>query len=333
MPDFDFGKIRELIVGVNQELVPESTVVNLLLSLMEILIQENNLVRVPAPLRICGDIHGQLDDLLQLFQVAGNIQSNSDPKFELRDVNYLFLGDYVDRGYHGLNTLLYLVTLKLEFRNRVFLLRGNHESRQVSSHYGLYNEIMLNYGNTGLFNLVNEVFDLLPISAVANDNIFCCHGGLSPDIPMLERISLIDRQQELPQSGELADLTWSDPENVRDWVPNRRGAGFLFGFDQTAKFVTANRLAYVVRSHQLCQQGFQKYFGDPENNNDSKPRHGFRLLTIWSAPNYCYTSNNIAAFLNVGVDGKDRDIITFISNKIRIVPPENEMPAGQRYFA
>jgi diadenosine tetraphosphatase ApaH/serine/threonine PP2A family protein phosphatase len=317
----DFPGIRSRIAKVCTEgTVDESTVMGLLMRLMEVLIQENNVLLVSAPIFIVGDIHGQLDDLLSLFQQSGGITNNDDPNFQ--PANYLFLGDYVDRGYHGLNTFLYLVTLKLQFPNQIWLLRGNHESRQVSSRYGLYSEIILNYGHAGLWMLVNDAFDLLPVGALVDQDVFCVHGGLSPKIPLIERLSLENRQVELPASGAICDVCWSDPENVPEWRENTRGAGFLFGPEQAAKFTRINRLQFVARSHQLCQEGYAKFFGDPPE----KGKHEYRLITVWSAPNYSYRSGNKATIMKFRFPGMPQDdlLVDVPSNEIRIVPAGNE---------
>jgi diadenosine tetraphosphatase ApaH/serine/threonine PP2A family protein phosphatase len=127
----------------------------------------------------------------------------------------------------------------------------------VSTRYGFYHEIILNYGHAGLWMICMECFDLLPMAALINQDVFCVHSGLSP------KISLLDRQVELPPS-ELADLCWSDPENVSTWRENTRGAGYLFGIGECTKFTRLNRLDFVARSHQLAQDGHVEYFGSPE---------------------------------------------------------------------
>jgi diadenosine tetraphosphatase ApaH/serine/threonine PP2A family protein phosphatase len=234
------------------------------------------------------------------------------------------MGDYVDRGYHSLNTFLYLVCLKLEFPDSIYLLRGNHESRQISNRYGFYHECILNSGHAGLWMLCNEVFDLLPMGALIDHDVFCVHGGLSPKLPMLERISLLDRQQEIPQTGPLADLCWSDPENVTAWRENARGAGYLFGPNETTKFTRLNRLDFIARSHQLAQEGFVEYFAGPE------PTRGYRLITVWSAPDYSYRSGNKAAVLALRVPGEasPKTIVEILPATLRIKPRHEEMPAS-----
>jgi diadenosine tetraphosphatase ApaH/serine/threonine PP2A family protein phosphatase len=177
--------------------------------------------------------------------------------------------------------------------------------------------------------LCNEAFDLLPVGALIDQDVFCVHGGLSPKLPMLEKISLIDRQQEVPQSGELADLCWSDPENVASWRMNTRGAGYLFGRNETMKFTRINRLDFVARSHQLAMDGFATYFDGPD-------AHPYRLITVWSAPNYSYRSGNKAAILGIRVGAeKAPRLVVFDAalEEIRIKPPPEEMPASAQYFS
>jgi diadenosine tetraphosphatase ApaH/serine/threonine PP2A family protein phosphatase len=326
----NYSAIRQYIVNVNQNgPVPENVVMRLLMRLMEILNQENNVLLLSSPVYIVGDIHGQLDDLLGLFNVATSLDSNN-AEFKVPEFSYLFLGDYVDRGFHGLNTFLYLVTLKIQFPNKVWLLRGNHESRQVSQRYGLLSEIVMNYGHAGLWQMVNDAFDILPVAALVDQDVFCVHGGLSPGIPMLEKLSLLDRQAELPPEGPLADICWSDPENVTDWHVNPRGAGWLFGKEHATKFTRINRLQFVARSHQLCQEGHAEYFGD------GKPKgHQYRVMTVWSAPNYTYRSGNKATVMKFRFDGEAKEdaLVEVPVNQVRIEPPENERAISGHYFA
>lgn len=270
--------------------------------LMEVLYQEGTVQPLPLPITICGDIHGQLYDLFELFRVSGGPENN----------RYLFLGDYVDRGYYSLETFTYLACLKLRYPGNVFLLRGNHECRQVNQLYGFYEECVAVYGHAGLWRLCNEVFDLLPISAVVADKIFCVHGGLSPEIRLIEQIPLLERQDELPASGPLADLTWSDPDDIPGWGINPRGAGWLFGQHPTEEFCHNNQIDLIVRAHQLAMEGYQYHFGKEQ------------LLTVWSAPNYMYRSGNKASVLKIDETFKrDFVIFTAVPDSQRIIPDES----------
>lgn len=333
------ASIGDLCVQVEQQIirnegpVPEDKVMKILLKLMEVLNQENNVVLVASPVWIVGDIHGQLEDLRVMFATTGLI---SDPKETISDgkmgnSKYLFMGDYVDRGYHSLNTFLYLACLKLRFPDRIVMLRGNHESRQVSTRYGFYYEVILNYGHAGLWMMCNDVFDLLPMAALVDEDVFCVHGGLSPALPLIERISLLDRQRELPPKGPLADLCWSDPESVSTWRENTRGAGYLFGPNDTRKFTIINRLRYVCRSHQLAMQGYAEYFGDDDGHQK------FRLITVWSAPNYSYRSGNKASVLRKDSSEPWPTLELFdeaskMGKEWEIKPSEEERRVNSTYF-
>ena len=150
----------------------------------EILIEESNVQPVSAPVTICGDIHGQFHDLLELFDRGGRIPQT----------RYIFMGDFVDRGYNSVETFQLLMCLKVKYPGHITLLRGNHESRQISTIYGFYDENMRKYGNANPWKYCMEVFDHLGLGAVIEGKIFCIHGGLSPDIKTFDQIRLLDRK-------------------------------------------------------------------------------------------------------------------------------------------
>ena len=312
------GDLKAVLAEIEQgNVIPEATVIEILMRLMEILYNECNVLVLQSPIVICGDIHGQLDDLLELFRISGDKEKQK----------YLFMGDYVDRGYHSLNTFLYLVILKLLYKDQFYLLRGNHESRQVSHLYGFYNECMLNYGHSGIWMMCNEAFDLLPMAALIDKDVFSVHGGLSPDLPLIEMISLQKRQDELPSNGPLCDLCWSDPEEVTKWRQNQRGAGYFFGKNEVKQFNHLNNLRLITRSHQLAMEGYKWYFGDPEVK--SPPG---RLVTVWSAPNYSYRSGNDATVMKLRFNAGDEFALpVFKPAEHRIVPAD--LPATSHYFA
>lgn len=152
--------------------------------------------------QVCGDIHGQFYDLKELFKVGGDVP----------ETNYLFMGDFVDRGYYSVETFLLLLALKVRYPDRITLIRGNHESRQITQVYGFYDECLRKYGSTDVWRYCTEIFDYLSLSAIIDGKIFCVHGGLSPSIQYLDQIRTIDRKQEVPHDGPMCDLLWSDPE-------------------------------------------------------------------------------------------------------------------------
>ena len=201
-------------------------------------------------------------------------------------------GDFVDRGYNSVETFTFLMLLKARYPANITLLRGNHESRQITQVYGFYEECQRKYGNANAWKYCTEVFDFLNVAAVIDGRVLCVHGGLSPDIITLDQMRLIDRKQEIPHEGAFCDLMWSDPEDIEDWSVSPRGAGWLFGSRVTAEFCDMNGLELVCRAHQLVQEGFKYMF--PQQN----------LVTVWSAPNYCYRCGNVASVLAIDESGE-----------------------------
>lgn len=194
-----------------------------------------------SPVTLCGDIHGQFYDLLELFEIGGQIPYT----------NYVFIGDYVDWGYNSVETIELLLLYKIKYPSHITLLRGNHESRQVTMVYGFMDEINQKYGNQNPWRLFMDVFDLFPIAALIDEKILCIHGGLSPLIRTVDKIRSIQRNMEIPHEGPFCDLMWSDPDNVDSWVISYRGAGWLFGQKVVNEFNRINGLDLIVRAHQL----------------------------------------------------------------------------------
>lgn len=260
------------------ELLTETEVRALCEAVKSLLMEEANVQPVSSPVIVCGDIHGQFYDLLELFRTGGEVPSR----------NYVFLGDFVDRGKNSVETLVLLLALKARYPANVTLLRGNHECRQITQVYGFFEEVMQKYGNSNVWKHFVSVFDYLNLAAVIDGRIFCVHGGLSPEVVTLDQISTIERMQEIPHEGPFCDLMWSDPEDIDDeaWMVSPRGAGYLFGSKVTAEFNHVNGLELICRAHQLVQEGFKYHF--PAND----------LVTVWSAPNYCGRCGNVAAILS-----------------------------------
>lgn len=212
----------------------------------EVLQDESNVQPVKCPVTVCGDIHGQFHDLMELFKIGG-----PNP-----DTNYLFMGDYVDRGYFSVETVTLLVALKIRYPQRITILRGNHESRQITQVYGFYDECLRKYGNANVWKYFTDLFDYLPLTALIDNQIFCLHGGLSPSIDTLDNIRALDRIQEVPHEGPMCDLLWSDPDDRCGWGISPRGAGYTFGQDISEAFNHNNGLTLVARAHQLVMEGY-----------------------------------------------------------------------------
>mmetsp|Transcript_50505 Transcript_50505/g.93356 ORF Transcript_50505/g.93356 Transcript_50505/m.93356 type:complete len:238 (-) Transcript_50505:259-972(-) len=196
------------------------------------------------------------------------------------------MGDYVDRGYYSLETVTLLVALKVRYRHRITILRGNHESRQITQVYGFYDECLRKYGNANVWKHFTDTFDFLPMTAVVADRIFCLHGGLSPSIDTLDHARDLDRVQEVPHEGPMCDLVWSDPDDRCGWGISPRGAGYTFGQDITEQFTHINGLHFIARAHQLVMEGYQW-------------QHNKSVVTVFSAPNYCYRCGNQAAIMEI----------------------------------
>lgn len=174
----------------------------------------------------------------------------------------------------------------MRYPDKITLIRGNHESRQITQVYGFYDECTRKFGSANVWRYCCEIFDYLSLSAIIDDKVFCVHGGLSPSINTLDQIRTIDRKQEVPHDGAMCDLLWSDPEEIDGWGYSPRGAGYLFGADVVEQFLHKNDLSFIARAHQLVMEGYKPMF----NNT---------IVTVWSAPNYCYRCGNIAAILKL----------------------------------
>lgn len=243
----------------------------------EVLATESNMVLVEPPVMICGDVHGQFHDLMELFAIGGDVPTTS----------YLFLGDYVDRGHHSVEVVCLLLALKVKYPNRITLLRGNHECRTTTITYGFYDECNRKYGNVQAWKMLMEVFDYLPLTALVGNEYFCMHGGLSPEVQSLDQMRSIERKQEIPMEGAMTDLLWSDPIQHSGWNRNiGRGIGYHFGPDISKKFTHHNGLQMITRAHQLMMEGYEKI-------------HDEKVTTVFSAPNYCYRCGNQAAIMEL----------------------------------
>jgi len=258
------------------KILPEQELKALCDMVKDLLLEESNVQPIAAPVAVCGDIHGQFYDLLELFRCGGELPSQ----------NYIFMGDYVDRGYYSIETFTYLMLIKARWPDRVTLLRGNHETRQITQVYGFYDECVQKYGSPNAWKYCVGVFDLLGIAALIEDSIFCVHGGLSPLAQTMDHIRQLTRDIEVPIEGALCDFMWSDPEDIDGWEPSPRGGGWLFGTQPTREFIEINNFELVARAHQLVAEGYSYKF-----NN--------QLVTVWSAPNYCNRGGNLASVMKI----------------------------------
>ncbi|CBK23185.2 uncharacterized protein [Blastocystis hominis] len=231
------------------------------------------------PCTICGDIHGQFTDLIELFRVNGIVPS----------VNYVFLGDYVDRGYYSvIETIVLLFSLKIRYPERIFLLRGNHESRFLSHSFGFYQQCMRYYNDESVWNDFMATCDCLPLCAIINDKIFAVHAGISPSLHHIDEINSLNRFQEIPLISFLPATAFFLDSSRRSflrlgWNPSSRGISQTYGQDVSEQFLLDNQLKCIVRGHELVMEGY-------------KQLHKNKVVTVFSAPNYCYYVGNKGAY-------------------------------------
>jgi serine/threonine-protein phosphatase PP1 catalytic subunit len=241
---------------------------------LKIIKDQKMLVELEAPLHVCGDIHGQYYDLLRIFEHCGYPG----------EYNYLFLGDYVDRGKQSLETVCLLLCYKIKFPEKVTLLRGNHESSVTNRIYGFYDECKRRY-NVRLWRSFTDLFNWLPVAAIIDEKILCMHGGLSPDLKTIQSIQEISRPTDIPDTGLLCDLLWSDPDkDVLEYDENDRGVSVIFGEKIVQDFNKKNDLDLIIRAHQVVDDGYE-FFAKRQ------------LITIFSAPNYCGEFDNSAGIM------------------------------------
>jgi serine/threonine-protein phosphatase 2B catalytic subunit len=254
----------------------------------KLLKKEPNILYLSDPITIIGDIHGQYFDFLKILEIGGNPENT----------RYLFLGDYVDRGIFSIEVLLLLYSIKIVFPDSVFFLRGNHESRQMTTFFNFRSEV-LNKFDLEVYEAIMDSFDNLPLACIINKKFIAVHGGLSPDLSSLSDIEKIDRFVEPPRSGIFCDMLWSDPVDSPTGTliekfkyNNARSCSFYFGQQAANKFLKANGLSSVIRAHEAQLEGYKMHRWNGQNKFPV-------VITLFSAPNYCDCYNNKGALLKL----------------------------------
>ncbi|KAK5727716.1 serine/threonine protein phosphatase Pzh1 [Elasticomyces elasticus] len=264
------GKVTKTVCLKNAEITAVCTAAR------EVFLSQPALIELSTPVKIVGDVHGQYTDLIRMFEMCG-FPPNS---------NFLFLGDYVDRGKQSLETILLLLCYKLRYPENFFLLRGNHECANVTRVYGFYDECKRRC-NVKVWKTFVDTFNTLPIAAIVAGKIFCVHGGLSPSLSHMDDIRNIARPTDVPDYGLLNDLLWSDPADMEsDWEANERGVSYCFGKKVIMEFLQKHDFDLVCRAHMVVEDGYE-FFNDRI------------LVTVFSAPNYCGEFDNWGAVMSV----------------------------------
>ncbi|KAG5149906.1 hypothetical protein JHK82_016787 [Glycine max] len=260
----------------------------------QIFMHEPTVLQLKAPVKVFGDLHGQFGDLMRLFDEYGFPSTAGDITY----IDYLFLGDYVDRGQHNLETITLLL---IEYPANVHLVRGNHEAADINALFGFWIECIERMGeNDGIWawTRFNQLFNYLPLAALIEKKIICMHGGIGRSINSVEQIEKLERPITMDAGSIiLMDLLWSDStenDSVEGLRPNARGPGLVtFGL--------------IIRAHECVMDGFQRFALG-------------QLITLFSATNYCGTANNVGAILVVG-----RGLVV-VPKLIHPIPPPLQSP-------
>ncbi|UJR38499.1 hypothetical protein I4U23_031166 [Adineta vaga] len=287
--------------------------------------REPNMLLVQRPVTIVADVHGQFYDLLTILSAGG------DPS----NTRYLFLGDYVDRGQFECECIFLLFALKIKYPQNINLLRGNHETRQMTKSFQFKLECEKKYQSKTLYNACMHAFDALPICALVDSRFLCMHAGISPDIHTLADIEQLDRFKETPNSGSLCDLLWSDPseefDQLNDQEPpfkpnNVRGCSYFFSYYACREFLLRNKLLSIIRGHEVQKNGVRFFHKSSRTNFPV-------LISLFSAPNYCDTYNNVAAILKLS-ESQQLSVVHIDAHGHPFVLPnyENGFQFGERFL-
>jgi diadenosine tetraphosphatase ApaH/serine/threonine PP2A family protein phosphatase len=282
--------LNEILENLRNLILPSrETLIDVVNQVKDVLKMEENVLYFDGNTAVVGDLHGQFFDFLNMLNMIE------------KDTNVVFLGDYVDRGLNSVELIIYLLIIKIINKDKIVLLRGNHENRSQTMVYGFEEECVMKYDHY-IYWKICEVFELFPVVAIVNQKYFCVHGGISPNLT-LEWINEQDRAQEY---SDLSSVLWGDPSNDLELFEiSQRGAGYIYGNRAVNEFLDRTKCEYLVRSHQLVMSGYEEKFEG-------------KCITIWSAPNYCYKCKNIASFMMI-LDQK-HDFIMFkaLENQYKI---------------
>lgn len=285
MNDIETG-LANLVLPI----IPEPVVATLCRNASYYFQREPVLMRLNMDIVIVGDLHGHLLDLLRIIKKFGHPANT----------NYLFLGDIIDRGEFSVETISLIFVMKVLWPQHVYIIRGNHEFKEICTEGGFLAEIQSIYGNVNVAKHFFSAFEMIPLGALIYNKVLCLHGGIGPNVESISNIETIQR----PLSGfsdEIAtSVLWSDPsENIQFYSPSARGSGYYFGQKAFMKFLTQNNLDLVVRGHECAEAGITMHFAK-------------RLLTVFSASNYCGITPNKSAVLSILGGGMRKEATVFL---------------------
>ena len=276
--------IRQVILSRTQpirrikDLLKEELIIKLLKKTENIFTREQLLIDVPSGLHVVGDIHGNIDDLLRIFNEIGYPPEQK----------YVFLGDYEDRGKFGLEVVILLFALKVKFPQHIFMIRGNHEILHVSQNYGFHSECEMKYSST-LFYHIHQVFNKLPFVALIAKRIICVHGGIGPELQKIKTLRTQIKCSDITENSLLTNIVWSDPRELdKEFTPSDRGVGYYYNSKALTKFLRNNNLDLLIRSHELCN-GYNFPYQDTE-----------QCITVFSNTDYVGRKND-ASIINVSI--------------------------------
>lgn len=301
--DYESEKVKLIL-----PLVPPPILRSLCDEATKIFQKEPNMIVINDDVTVVGDLHGQILDLFRILNLMG----------EPPDRNYLFLGDFVDRGDFSTETITLVLILKVLFPSNIFIIRGNHEFSEMFTRCGFSNELSSIYPEENVLTSFEDCFAYMPLAALVNDSILCVHGGIGPSFNTLGQISDIKRPLYGYDDDIIMSIVWSDPSpNIDTYAPSARGSGYLFGSEALSRFLQSQVLDFVVRGHESIDSGVQQQLKG-------------KIATVFSASNYCGMLNNKSGVLQLNKD-KTRKSFTFAPlvyfrrDQAAFVESENEL--------
>ncbi|TGZ57849.1 hypothetical protein CRM22_009817 [Opisthorchis felineus] len=268
--------------------IAEMELIDICAMLKELLLKEPSCLSLTLDpsLNIIGDVHGHYTQLLQVLNAIGHPPNTQ----------YLFLGNFVNRGEKSIETLALLFAYKLLYPRQIYLLRGNHECDQLGKMYGCYAECHRRFSSR-LWRVLMDTFNYLPVAALIDNGFFCSHSGISPTLiysghtgpkALQEYISRwIPRPTEIENNLLATHLIWSEPDAaVEKWERNPAGLGYLYGPSAVTDFCSQFQLFHVIRSNGLLTRGYEFF---PSNH----------LISIFSAPDFMGIYRNCGSMLTL----------------------------------